>query len=177
MSRAMVASVAFLMIGLIWGCWEGPQRETYPVAERPKADLAARLYTVDGTPVQFDVVAGRPMVVNFWATWCGPCVREMPSLNRYAQLREEQKVMVVAIANEEPAKIKKFLKNRNLDKILFLIDGDGELFKRKQVEALPTSFFVTAEGLMGGKLEGAIKWDHPDQMAEIDRALGLPAQK
>lgn len=82
-----------------------------PVARRGERIPALRLPALDGGPVALpDAYAGRPLLVNFWASWCGPCVKEMPELDRFARAQGEAGVRVVGIALDDRDAVEAFLR-------------------------------------------------------------------
>ncbi|GHA80869.1 TlpA family protein disulfide reductase [Cognatilysobacter bugurensis] len=81
-----------------------------PVAERGKAVPTVRAQRLDGAPLTLPGdFAGRPVLVNLWASWCGPCIEEMPELERFAQAQGANGVQVVGIALDEADAVRAFL--------------------------------------------------------------------
>jgi len=80
------------------------------VARRGEALPAIQLAALDGDPIYLpDDFAGRPLLVNVWASWCGPCIKEMPELDRYAREQGEAGVQVLGLALDEPQAVHDFL--------------------------------------------------------------------
>jgi thiol-disulfide isomerase/thioredoxin len=69
---------------------------------------------VDGTAVPMAALRGRPLLLNFWATWCGPCVVEMPLLDRFAREQVRQRWQVLALAIDQPDPVRRFIAERTL---------------------------------------------------------------
>ncbi|TWT22607.1 TlpA family protein disulfide reductase [Luteimonas marina] len=87
-----------------------PTPEGVAVARRGETLPAIRLAALDGDPIQLpDDFAGRPLLVNVWASWCGPCIKEMPELDRYAREQGESGVQVLGLALDEPQAVRDFL--------------------------------------------------------------------
>jgi peroxiredoxin len=100
---------------------------------------------LDGQPVSLSDWRGRPVLINFWATWCGPCEIEMPTIQAAHNAHQEQGFVVLAIAVEDSASnVQRFMEKYNLT-LQPLLD-DGTASRVYQVFGLPTSFFVTADG-------------------------------
>lgn len=103
------------------------------------------LQRLDGTPVDLKTLAGKPMVVNLWASWCPPCRREMPVL-RDAQARERDVVFVFANQGEPAETVRRYLATEGLVIENVLLDPRGQLGNATGSRALPTTLFVDAKG-------------------------------
>jgi peroxiredoxin len=88
---------------------------------------------------------GKVVLVNFWATWCPPCRKEMPDLNTLYQRFKDQGFVILAISDEEVGKVKPFIAERNISYPVMLDPGRkvNDLF---QVEGIPKSFVYDREG-------------------------------
>jgi thiol-disulfide isomerase/thioredoxin len=105
--------------------------------------------------VRLDGFAGRPTVVNLWATWCPPCVREMPVLQQ-AQ-RAHSDVHFVFVNQGEPAeRVRSWLSGRGLELRNVLIDGRGQAGAAFDQQGLPTTLFFDAEGRLVGRRIGEL---------------------
>ncbi len=107
----------------------------------------AELVRLDGSPVQFGSLVGKPMVVNLWATWCPPCIREMPVL-RDAQKNNPEVIFVFANQGESADAIQKFLDREGLNLDNVLLDPRIELSSQTQSQGLPTTLFFDATGAL-----------------------------
>ncbi len=115
------------------------------------------------------------MLVNFWATWCPPCVAEMPSLQRLkdALAGEPFRILAVDMA-EDAADIEAFLERVPVD-FTILLDSEGEAVQAWRVFAFPSSYLVGPEGRVRYSLYGPLEWDGPQNVA-IVRSLMPQAQ-
>jgi thiol-disulfide isomerase/thioredoxin len=120
------------------------------VAQRGERVPALTLPSLDGRPTSLPAAfAGRPLLVNLWASWCGPCVEEMPELQRFAAKQAANGVQVVGIALDDPAAVRAFLQRVPVGYPI-LIDTPGpadagvRLGNPKGV--LPYSILVSADG-------------------------------
>lgn len=89
-----------------------------------------------------------PAIVTFWATWCKPCLKELPELQKLREEFKDQGLSIVAINGDGPvdaAKIKPFVRAKKYD-FKVILDGDGNLRRRLQVEVFPTTYLVDADG-------------------------------
>lgn len=112
----------------------------------PAPDFA--LPTPDGETVRLSDLRGRPVLLNFWATWCPPCKIEMPDIEALYQKYKDQGFTVIAIDQQEsPAAVQDYFDEMGLS-FQPVIDSTGEVFSLYRVVALPTSYFIDAEGIV-----------------------------
>lgn len=106
-------------------------------------------------------VKGTPAVINFWATWCTPCIREMPALDRFAEFAGGRGVVVLAVSQDRggASVAKEFLDKEHLTRLEVLTDAEGDAGRSWGVRGLPTTLFLNAEGWEVARLEGMADWD------------------
>lgn len=97
---------------------------------------------------------GRIVILNFWATWCPECVREIPSLNAFAEANRD--VVVLGIASERsPEAVENFLSTSTV-KYPIIVDATGDVFVRKyMIRALPSTIIIDRKGFIAGMIFGA----------------------
>lgn len=134
----VAASVAALAFTLMMGA---RHVLTAPGAPLPGVELR----TVDGTAVPLQSFRGKPVVLNLWATWCGPCRREMPALVK-AQARHPGVHVVLANQGESADEVRGFLQQSGLQAGNVLLDGSSTLSMLLTARALPTTAFYDAQG-------------------------------
>lgn len=115
---------------------------------------------------------GRVMLINFWATWCPPCRKEMPSLKRlWTKLKDEPFVMYAIDAGEDTELVTEFLFEADIEKsFMILFDTDGVTMRRWRVPGLPTTFVLDKSGRIVYRVVGGREWDDAAIVAKI-RAL------
>ena len=127
-----------------------------------EADFAA-VAPVDGKgqPADMAPYRGKALLVNLWATWCAPCIKELPSLGALQQALggDQFQVVTIAIDERDPAKIEPFLASHGAANLPVLIDRDRTVDKVAQVIALPTSLLVDRDGKARAMLTGDACWD------------------
>jgi thiol-disulfide isomerase/thioredoxin len=123
---------------------------------------------IPGKPAGFADFRGKPVVVNLWATWCQPCLREMPSLERL-QKKLADRLTVAAISQDRGGEkaVTPFLAKLGLDKVKIYLDPKSEVGKAFGVRGLPTSIVLDAEGREVGRVEGAAEWDSEKMLAVL----------
>lgn len=117
---------------------------------------------------------GKTVLMNFWATWCNPCVKEMPSLNKLQAAMDKEKFLVLPLSLDGPSrpKVKPFYAEKKLDHLGIYFDKGRKSMKVFDVGILPTSILVDAQGRELGRLEGEAEWDTPEALALMKAATG-----
>jgi thiol-disulfide isomerase/thioredoxin len=139
-----------------------------PPRPAPEASFADR----DGTPRRLVDFRGRWVLVNLWATWCAPCVREMPSLDRL-QAKLGSRLTVLAISEDRggASVVDPFLDKLGLAALAIYLDPKGGVGQALGAQGLPTSLLIDDQGRLRGSLEGAAEWDSPKMVATLERYL------
>ena len=101
----------------------------------------------NGETLRLSTYRGTVVIVNFWATWCEPCRREMPALQRAAASEPDVVVLEVNLM-ESPDKARSFLDSLGLDRLQPVLDTDGATTRRFGVLSLPSTFFVDKDGVI-----------------------------
>src|SRR5713226_957436 len=126
----------------------------------------------DGKPVSFADFRGKPMVVNLWATWCKPCLKEMPSLDRL-QAEFADKLAVAAVSEDRGGaqRVGPFVAAMGLQKLKIYLDPQSDLGHAFNVRGLPTSIVIDASGRVVGRVEGAAEWDSAPMISVLKPLL------
>jgi thiol-disulfide isomerase/thioredoxin len=124
---------------------------------RPAPGL--RLADADGKQTDLKELRGHWVMVHFWASWCGPCRAEMPSLQRLVESGKVPALKLVVVNTAEgDDEVAAFL-NRHAPDLATLMDRDGQVTERWQPRGLPSSFFVDPEGRLRYLALGGRPWD------------------
>jgi cytochrome c biogenesis protein CcmG/thiol:disulfide interchange protein DsbE len=116
------------------------------------------LLDFEGRAVRLSDFRGKPVLLNFWATWCPPCRKEMPDLERFHE-QYGDKIAVLGINwNDPPAEALEFLKSYEVT-YPNAVDRDGKVFVGYQLVALPTSFWIDEAGVIRGYWLGPMSTD------------------
>ena len=107
--------------------------------------------------------------MNFWATWCTPCIREMPSLDRLAKKMAGKNLVVLAVSEDDdsPAQIKIFVDKLNLKSLNILYDTQQLGSRDFMLRGVPSTFLISPKGKILAKLEGSAVWDEGNFYGEI----------
>jgi thiol-disulfide isomerase/thioredoxin len=129
------------------------------------------LFTARGQRMVRKDYRGRVTVMNFWASWCPPCVEEIPSLNHLRQLMAGQPFELISVNYaEEPARVQNFLKQVKVD-FPVLLDHDGRFSAQWKVLVFPSTFVIAPDGRIVYGVNGAILWDSPEVVARLKALL------
>ena len=121
---------------------------------------AASFEDAEGQPANLAEFRGRPLLLNLWATWCAPCVVEMPSLDRLAA-RGNGGVQVVAVSQDLDGrdKVDRFFARTGLRNLEPFLDGDMALMSALRIGTLPTTILYDAQGREVWRMTGMAEWD------------------
>lgn len=141
-----------------------------------KNSIPLRLPTLDGKIIDLKDYKNRVVLLNFWTTWCPPCVKELPSLGRLQKRLADKPFNVIGIdVAESRAVIERFLQTVKVD-FPVLMDPNGDTVQDWKLLAFPMSFVIDHKGLVRYGLYGALEWDNDevvslmqDMIAEITK--------
>lgn len=128
-----------------------------------------QLSTVEGKTIEFSQLRGKVLVLNFWATWCGPCKDEMPALDRLSRQFDPRDVAILTITTEhERTGIQQFMQQFH-STLPVLLDEQRDVTLAFMVRGLPTTIFIAKNGTVVGRAVGPREWDGPDAIGFIQR--------
>ncbi|MFT5194623.1 MAG: thiol-disulfide isomerase/thioredoxin [Cellvibrionaceae bacterium] len=113
------------------------------------------LTTLDGDQIQLTQLRGKPVIINFWATWCGPCRQETPQFQSFHERFGDEVILLGINQHEELAQINSFVSEFGMTYPV-LLDVDGSVYDDYQVFGLPTTWFVNPDGVLTGVAPGGI---------------------
>lgn len=138
------------------------------------ASTAFSLVDLKDNTTQLADYRGKVLLVNFWASWCPPCIKEMPSLQRLQQQLDDEPFTILTINVGEPKyKVWKFAQLINLT-LPVLLDPESDTFYAWNSTILPTSFLLDRQGRVLYRAQGDLKWDSEDIVSLINRLLAEP---
>ena len=141
-------------------------------ADPPQPAPEISLTDTDGKTVDLADFKGKLVLVNLWATWCQPCLREMPSL---AKLPEElgSGFALVPVSEDRGGDkaVAPFVAKLGLDKLKVYLDPDSKVGHAFKVQGLPTSIAIGPKGEVLGRVEGAADWESPKLLDTLKKLL------
>ncbi|HEY1504610.1 MAG TPA: TlpA disulfide reductase family protein [Stellaceae bacterium] len=124
--------------------------------------------TRDGAPKQLADFTGKLVLVNLWATWCVPCVEEMPALDRLqAQLGDKLTILAISEDRQGDKVVAPFLDQHAIKHLAIFLDPKTAATNEFGAEGLPSSYLIARDGTILGKEEGAAAWDDPAMIAKL----------
>jgi len=139
----------------------------------PKPAPAATFLDAQGHPQPLSAFKGRVVILNLWATWCAPCIAELPAVGKLAAALGDGKVAVVAVnaSHDDAAKVADFLKSHGAGNLAVYRDPDLSVLTAFGSQGLPFSVVIDANGREIARASGPMKWDDPAAIAYF-KALG-----
>lgn len=127
---------------------------------------------MDGRRIKLEVLKGKVVLVNFWASWCPPCVHEMPSMQKLENKYRSSGFGIVAVNMAESKQtVAAFIKNKVQINFRVLLDSNGAALKRWKVFAFPTSYLLDRKGKIRYAVFGAIDWVSDDVFQKVEELL------
>lgn len=186
MKKHLIASLIVFILGLvsIWGISEYINSKNSQ-AFTPTFELIKELeekglhnfsFTdLDGVKTEVDSFAGQVVIVNFWASWCAPCIEEVPSLIKLVE-HFKGRVKLVAVSGDSELKdIEVFMKSfpeLKRQNIYVVFDQDKSIMQKFGVSRLPESLIFGTSLKLEKKIVGTIDWYNPDSIAYTEELLG-----
>jgi len=128
--------------------------------------------TRDGVPKQLADYKGQLVLVNLWATWCVPCVEEMPALERLqAQLGDKLAILAISQDRQGETVVATFLEQHAIKHLAIFLDPKSAATSEFGAQGLPSSYLIARNGTIVGKEEGAAKWDSPEMIGKLQPYL------
>jgi thiol-disulfide isomerase/thioredoxin len=138
------------------------------VAPAPIVFVAA-----DGTPHRLDEFAGHGMVINLWATWCAPCVAELPALAALSHSLAPQDIAVLPLSSDRGGAkaVRAFFATHEISGLPILLDPKGAAADAWGAQGIPTTVIIDGKGMERARLEGAADWSTPEAAALVRRLV------
>lgn len=145
----------------------------FQIFEKPQQAPATAFEDRDGNPVTLASFPGQVILANFWATWCVPCLVEMPALNRLQQrLGSEQfKVITISLDRKGYELIDPFFAENNIDALEAYLDHSNKLSLEIGAIGLPTTVLIDARGRWLGRYIGDADWDSEGAVRFLEAAI------
>jgi cytochrome c biogenesis protein CcmG, thiol:disulfide interchange protein DsbE len=152
---------------------------SYRQGEASIAGQTARDFALEisGRPGHLSDLRGKVVVLDFWASWCPPCINEAPSLNRLQKYLESRNGVVLGVAaDEDPAAFQKFLREQGVNFPTYrdpaTKDNRSPIALSYGTSMIPEAYVIDRHGRIARKVIGQQQWDSPEMLAYFDAILG-----
>jgi len=167
MQRLRTSFIAFICLTLTQVAGSG---ELSPYTAEP-GTAAFDLPDLKGRQHKLQDYRGQVILVNFWASWCPPCIKEMPALERFKQALTTQPFEILAVnVGEQKYRVWKFIKLVNFD-LPVLLDTRKNTFDAWGASVLPTSFLLDRKGNIRYRVVGDVEWDSEEVITLIESLI------
>ena len=161
MTKTHAITIAFL-IG-ITGCNDAVKTEPDSSAQVIREIDKIKLSNFEGKVISLKQFEGKTIFINFWATWCKPCVKEMPSIKEAQNILKNEEVIFLMASSESAAQIEEFKKNHEYSFDYVRIENSEEM----NVQTLPVTFIFNSKGNLVFSEAGLRKWDDKNNIDMI----------
>ncbi|HLD74413.1 MAG TPA: redoxin domain-containing protein [Bdellovibrionota bacterium] len=121
------------------------------------------LKTKDGRKVSLSQYRGKVVILNFWATWCSPCVTEIPSLNQLGASLKDENLEIIAVSLDTSwSDVDELFTQLGVPKFTVVLDEEGQVTSKFGTQLVPESFIIDQNGVVIKKIIGAIDWNSND---------------
>ena len=130
------------------------------INEIPKPISSLIFEDFSGNEINLNHYVGKLVIINFWATWCAPCKKEMPSLDKLYQVNNFKNLQVFAVNMEQPntLKTKKFFTNLNIQKLEIFFDHNLNFVKEFKLRGVPTTVLINKKGEEFARIIGEVNF-------------------
>jgi thiol-disulfide isomerase/thioredoxin len=162
----LYAAIGFSVFWFAYLTFFGPKGSSARLEHSGMSEPATYDWTVldlDDQPVAFSRFKGKPVFLNFWATWCGPCVREMPSIDKLARdprLAGKSIEFVCVSVDDDSETVRQYLNGKNFG-MKFLRVKDRKIPHVYHSDGIPATFLITADGRIAATEVGSADWHEP----------------
>ena len=178
MKYGIYAILLLLMVGLTPSTWADNSKKLADLfnTEQSGQQLPAFIFQDSkGQERRIKDYTGQPILLNIWATWCVPCVKEMPSLDGLQKLAGPKQLSVLALALDRQGEIKvpAFFQRHSIKNLSLFLDPTGQAMFTLKLRGLPTSILLDKTGREIGRVEGDVDWTASENLAFLERTLGI----
>lgn len=138
------------------------QEETSSEEEVSPENL--ELSDLEGNPIQLSDLKGKAIFLNLWATWCRPCLSEMPAIENAYQALKDEGFVFMAASYEDPEKITEFMQKQDFNFPFVHLKSDMQALG---VQSIPTTFIYNEDGKVVARIIGTREWDAPEVIAKL----------
>lgn len=164
MNLTRVITILFLLLLTFWNI-------NHAFASKSSLAPDFTLNDLSGKKVTLSQFRGKVVILNFWSIWCGPCIAEMPSLNKFYLEFKDKSLIVLAIA-EDPAEkpVRSYIQEKGIA-FPILMDKDKKVYFKYSLFGIPVTFLIDKKGVIVEKFIGERDWSSPQMKEKISNLL------
>jgi thiol-disulfide isomerase/thioredoxin len=168
----LVLALAFIIFWILYLTFLGPGVSVESLETsgmRLPAEFNWTVLDLNDQPVGFSRFKGKTVFLNIWATWCGPCIEEMPSIARLAEnprLKGKGIEFVCVSTDDSSEKVRSFLKDRSWSMTFLRAEKLAAVYS---TDGIPATFVITPDGKIAAAQVGSTHWDNPQVVSFLDR--------
>ncbi len=175
MTKKLVLVLFFGLLFTITACGETLQNEARQVGLQPVKTgtklIDFELESLDGSMVKLSSYKGKVVFLNFWATWCPPCIEEMPSMQKlYDHFKDRGLEMIAVNLQEDKAAVKKFFDKHGLT-FTAVLDKTGRVGSQYGARNIPTTYIIDRDGFVIAGTIGGKEWYTPEMIGFFESLL------
>lgn len=175
LGATMLAAAAglWLLPQLAGGGPAGSSPSGFAFAAEPAKAPTVKFKSASGKRLSLSDFHGQVVLLNIWATWCGPCREEMPSLDRLQALHRDDGLTVLAVSvdDEGSTPVRRFFQTSGIHNLPLYVDSESSTQSAFDAHAIPLTVLIDRNGMVVGSMIGATQWDSPDALALVRRYL------
>lgn len=156
------------VVAVLLGAWPACNRNATPVDEYEAPSLNFVLKDLNGRDVNLAEFKGKPLVINFWATWCGPCKVEVPWFVEFTEKYRDQQLTVIGVSvDDTPEQIRAFAEAQKVNYPMLVGAGHDDLAKAYDaLMAIPVTWLIRPDGTVHAKIAGIHGKDQFEQQIQ-----------
>ncbi len=159
--------IAIIMFNGLCGCINKSQEEPNASAETIRAIDKIKLTDLNGQAINLKEHQGKTIFINFWATWCKPCIQEMPFIEEAQRTFQNENILFLLASSESAEQIEEFISNHNYNFNYVRIENSEEM----NVQALPTTFIFNRKGDLVFSETGFRQWSEKQNIDLIKKIV------
>lgn len=168
----LAIAILFSLVWVLYLTFLGPKPSKPSLEDSgtgEPASYAWSFFDLEDQPSTFEPFKGKVVFLNIWATWCGPCVEEMPSIARLAEeprLKGRGIAFVCASIDQTSEDVRRFLAGRSWSMTFFRAETIPPVFL---TDGIPATFIIAPDGRIAAKQIGSARWDSPEVIAFLEK--------
>ncbi len=148
-----------------------PEIDSTNIDKYPMADFNLKVSDLNGKPIIMEDYRGKVIFLNFWATWCMPCVAELPSIDKLYNEFKDDNIVFLLISNEKSEKVKSYKTRKGYDVPFVIQDSTSKIPRMYYSRSIPTTFLINKEGKVVKASSGAEDWDDKEFVETLKKML------